>query len=116
MPDRKQTVDDPAEPTKYTVKNTSPGPRGLNTPDGVVVLEKGETREVEMIDAEVAMSKRAGWFDFNASKDDKQPQPQTINPATATDDELRAFITSTGEKLTGRETHADLVTMARALV
>jgi hypothetical protein len=44
---------------KVTVSNTGRGPRGVNTTTGTVVLAKGESRELDVSDAEIA-SMRAG--------------------------------------------------------
>jgi len=60
------------------VTNISNGPRGINGKDGPVLIEAGETSEVEVNDAELKVAKSTGWFDFGAKaaadaekKDDK---------------------------------------------
>lgn len=49
------------------VTNTQEGPRGLNTKAGPVLVEPGQTVDVEMEAAEVAVSKETGWFEFGAA-------------------------------------------------
>ncbi|PDT55042.1 MULTISPECIES: hypothetical protein [Sinorhizobium] len=48
------------------VKNISPGPRGLNSKAGPVLVEPGQVVNVEMSDAELKVSKETGWFEFGA--------------------------------------------------
>ncbi len=58
------------------VTNTQAGPRGLNTKAGPVLVEPGQTVDVEMSDAEAKVSRDTGWFDFGAKaaeKDDEKP-------------------------------------------
>lgn len=55
------------------VTNISQGPSGLNTKNGPVLIEPGETVDVELAEAELKVSKATGWFDINgkaAKKDD----------------------------------------------
>lgn len=54
------------------ITNTQKGPRGLNTKTGPVLVDPGETVDVEMIDDELKVSKATGWFDFGKSADDKK--------------------------------------------
>jgi hypothetical protein len=51
-----------AEFSKVTLKNVDKGPRGVNTKDGTVVADPGQTVEVEANAAEVASATEAGWF------------------------------------------------------
>ena len=61
-----------------TVTNVSNGPRGLNAKGGVVMLEKGESREIEISDAEYDSSADTGWFEFGekAAKKAKKEQEE----------------------------------------
>lgn len=56
------------------VTNISKGPRGLNTKNGPVLIEVGETVDVEMSDDEAKVSKATGWFEFGnkAASEDKK--------------------------------------------
>ena len=58
------------------VTNTQKGPRGLNTVGGPVLIEPGQTFEVEMTAAEHKIAAGTGWFDM--------PEPEAA-PATTTD-------------------------------
>ena len=56
------------------VTNISKGPRGLNAKEGPVLLEVGQSVDVEMSDDELKVSKATGWFEFgnkSASEDKK---------------------------------------------
>ena len=55
----------------YSVKNTQPGPRGVNSVNGVVLIEVGQTVEVEMTDAEFASAKSTGHFEFDGEVSDE---------------------------------------------
>ncbi|TPN26659.1 hypothetical protein FKO01_25440 [Mesorhizobium sp. B2-3-3] len=46
------------------VTNTQKGPRGLNTLDGAVLVDSGQAVDVELSDAELAVAKKTGWFEF----------------------------------------------------
>lgn len=56
------------------VTNISKGPRGLNTKIGPVLVEPGQTVDVEMEDAEIKVSKATEWFEFGtkATAEDKK--------------------------------------------
>lgn len=43
------------------ITNISPGPRGVNTADGVVFLAPGETRDLNVADGELT-SLSEDWF------------------------------------------------------
>ncbi|MGV1985595.1 hypothetical protein ACQZ5N_03175 [Agrobacterium sp. 22-221-1] len=47
------------------VTNVSKGPRGLNAVAGAVLVEPGETVEVEISEVELKVSKGTGWFEFD---------------------------------------------------
>lgn len=49
---------------KFVVTNTAPGPRGVNTTEGTVFIEPGQSAEVELSDVEAGSAKAMGCFDF----------------------------------------------------
>lgn len=53
------------------VTNTQKGPRGLNTKSGPVLVEPGQTVDVEMDDAEHEVAKATEWFEFGKPKAEK---------------------------------------------
>lgn len=71
------------------IKNISKGPRGVNTKQGHRWLEPGETADVEMVDEEVAVSEKTGWFEISG----KAPK----NPETPAED--RDDLKAKAEKL-----------------
>jgi len=54
------------------VTNISKGPRGINAKSGPVLVEPGETVEVELSEAELKVSKGTEWFEFGKSADDRK--------------------------------------------
>ncbi|WP_035198442.1 hypothetical protein [Agrobacterium tumefaciens] len=46
------------------VTNISKGPRGLHSVDGPVLVEPGETVEIEINEVELKVSTGTGWFEF----------------------------------------------------
>jgi hypothetical protein len=46
-----------------SITNITNGPKGVHGRDGIVVLQAGETAEVEMGAGEIASSARTGWFE-----------------------------------------------------
>lgn len=54
------------------ITNTQPGPRGINAVSGPVLIEPGETREVEVYAREREHIKATGWFEV---KGDYTPNP-----------------------------------------
>lgn len=55
------------------ITNTQAGPRGLNTKDGQVLVEPGQTVDVEMHEDELKVAKGTGWFEFGkAAAEDKK--------------------------------------------
>lgn len=49
---------------RYRVTNIEKGPRGLNSMNGPVTLEVGETKTVVMVRTEYEIAKKSGWFTF----------------------------------------------------
>lgn len=52
---------------KFT--NTQKGPRGLNTVAGPILVEAGQTVEVELSEAELASAGKTGWFEIEGEPD-----------------------------------------------
>jgi len=50
------------ELSKATLTNLDPGPRGLETAGGLLMLEPGAALDVELAAADVAAAKHSGWF------------------------------------------------------
>jgi len=44
------------------ITNTQPGPRGLNAVGGAVLVEPGQTVDVELSPAEAIVARGTGWF------------------------------------------------------
>lgn len=44
------------------ITNTQKGPRGLNAVDGPVLVDPGQTVDVELSAAELKVAKATGWF------------------------------------------------------
>jgi len=55
------------------VTNNQAGPRGLNTKDGPVLVEPGQTVDVELSDAELKVAKATGWFGFEGGSRAEKP-------------------------------------------
>lgn len=55
------------------VTNIEKGARGINAVGGPVLIEPGETVDVEVSDTELAVAETTGWFSFEgAAGDDDQ--------------------------------------------
>ena len=50
------------------ITNIEKGPRGLNTKDGAILVEPGQTVDVELVEAELKVAKATGWFDFGKAE------------------------------------------------
>ena len=46
------------------VTNISAGPRGINTAAGPILLEPGESRDLDVPAAEAKVAKATGWFEM----------------------------------------------------
>lgn len=53
----------------YIVRNVAPGPRGIHTPTGIKMLDPGETRTLDLSDAERDGAIGTGHFEIDASED-----------------------------------------------
>lgn len=87
------------------VTNIAPGPRGLHTTDGPVMLGVGQTLNVDMSDAEIKASKATGWFTFEGQS------AKEVDKAygNMSDEELRALLAEKGIAADGRWGHDKLV-------
>lgn len=47
------------------VTNICAGPRGINTVSGAVLLDPGQTLDLDVSAAELKVSKGTGWFDID---------------------------------------------------
>lgn len=65
------------------VTNISPGPRGINTTSGPVLIDKGETREVDISAAEFSVSKATGWFGFDGTEPEEKRSSAADGGASA---------------------------------
>ena len=63
------------------ITNTQPGPRGVNAVAGPVLIEPGETREVEAYAREREHIKATRWFDVEGSFA-KDPDPAAESKVT----------------------------------
>lgn len=82
------------------VTNTQPGPRGLNTLAGNVLVDPGQTVDVELSAAELASARKSGWFEFGAETAQEEEQKRIL--ADLTDDELRTLLADHGVQASAR--------------
>lgn len=61
------------------ITNTQPGPRGVNAIGGPVLIEPGQTADVEMSAAELKVAKATGWFDISGKA---KTEPANAEPGT----------------------------------
>lgn len=54
------------------ITNTQAGPRGVNTVNGPVLIEPGETVDVELAKGELDHVRATGWFDLGGKAETKQ--------------------------------------------
>lgn len=87
------------------VTNIAPGPRGLHSTDGLVMVGVGQTVNVDMSPEEIASSKGTGWFTFEGQS------AKEVDKAYAAmdDEELRALLADKGIAADGRWGHDKLV-------
>ncbi len=57
------------------ITNTQVGPRGLNAISGPVMLDPGQSIDVEMSEAETAIAEATGWFEFSEAEAEKPVEP-----------------------------------------
>ncbi|MBI5111856.1 MAG: hypothetical protein HZA68_07775 [Rhodovulum sp.] len=89
------------------ITNTQAGPRGVNAASGPIILHPGETAELDLSDAEQAVARRTGWFEFG--------EPEPAGPAVTVPD-LHAVHRGRGSYsiMQGEEELADGLTKADA--
>lgn len=58
------------------VTNNQAGPRGLNTLDGAVLVDPGQSVDVDLSDAELKVAKATGWFSFDSKGSAKSKEFQ----------------------------------------
>jgi hypothetical protein len=67
------------------IKNTQQGPRGVNAISGPVLVDPGQTVEVEVYEREKEHLDASGWFEikgsYKANPDASSPPPQLANQA-----------------------------------
>lgn len=100
------------------VKNTSVGPRGLYAGGEMVMLQSGESRDLDVTAANLKIARETGWFSLEgeAKADPKQEEGSDSADLTKlTDDELRAHLKDAGVAADGRWGRDKLLTEARKL-
>lgn len=60
------------------ITNTQVGPRGLNAISGPVMLDPGQSVEVEMSEVEAEIAKATGWFEFEEAQAEPEPEPASL--------------------------------------
>lgn len=68
--------------TVKSVKNITEGPKGLNSAGGPVLIEAGDTADVDLNDAELAVSQATGWFEISSTRGKKSAKAEDESPAT----------------------------------
>lgn len=73
------------------ITNTQPGPRGVNTVNGPVLVEPGETADVEIFEREKEHLEAAAWFKVEGS--------YTANGKAAGSSDLKAAATDAASEI-----------------
>lgn len=101
--------------SKYTVRNTAPGPRGLNAgPKGENYLElaPGQTlHDVELSEAEHASAERTGAFQFGAKAKAAEKADQAADSGEGLPNnmpKLKGIAKAEGVDLSGKTTVAEI--------
>ncbi|MER8925792.1 hypothetical protein [Mesorhizobium sp. M0859] len=68
------------------VTNNQAGPRGINTTSGPVLLDPGQTADVEVSSAELKVAKATGWFSFAGQDSSKSGEFQGKGADTERED------------------------------
>lgn len=92
--------------------NLAPGPRGMNTKDGPVMLMPSQTLDVDLTAEELAVARKTGWFAFEGDS----AKDVTASLDTMKDEELRALLADKGVQADGRWGHDKLVAEAKKVV
>lgn len=105
---------------KVTVTNTAKGIRGLYDVDGLVNLAPGESRSLEMTEAEIKSAKITGNFDFGAkSAEPSEPQGDGLDSKKVSElDEIiadeKVVVPETGSGANDNVIAADKIAAIRA--
>jgi hypothetical protein len=94
---------------KVTIKNTSDGPRGVHTNRGLRFLEPGESREVEISDAELKGAKSTGYFEVGG----KAEKPEDDGLGELKVEDLRALAENDGINLGDATRKGDVIDAIR---
>jgi hypothetical protein len=97
--------------SKHTVRNTAPGPRGLNTVDGYRELAPNETATVELEEGEFKSADKAGYFHFDSkAKADAKADAAAESGEGLPNNmpKLKGIAKAEGVDLTGKTTVADI--------
>lgn len=57
------------------ITNTQVGPRGLNAISGPVMLDPGQSIDVELSEAETKIARATGWFEFSENEPENPVEP-----------------------------------------
>lgn len=96
------------------VTNTQKGPRGINTAQGPVLIEPGQTVDVEVSEAELKVARASGWFEFGKAAAAKPPETKAADLDKLSDDELRAYLKARNVAVDGRLGREKLLEAAKA--
>lgn len=102
------------------VTNTQQGPRGINAVGGAVLIEPGQTVDVEVSEAELKVAKTTGWFSFEGKTKAVAAGSDETSPKTAAevlamvDGNFMAF-KSAASKLLGDKTPSNKAEIVEAL-
>lgn len=55
------------------ITNTQPGPRGVNAKGGIVMIDPGQTVDVDIDAGELENSRKTGWFEFDGAEAAPKP-------------------------------------------
>lgn len=56
------------------ITNKSEGPRGVNTTSGPVLIDPGQSADVELSEAELKIAKGTGWFKIGGKAEEPAEQ------------------------------------------
>lgn len=75
------------------IKNTQPGPRGVNTVGGPIIINPGETKSAEVFMREKEHMDASGWFEIDGdyTANPESPGAALAHVAPAANDELEAL-------------------------
>ncbi|KTS09726.1 hypothetical protein SB2_11765 [Methylobacterium radiotolerans] len=94
------------------VTNIAPGPRGIHVGGAIVMLQPGETQDLDVADADAGPARKSGWFMFEG--DSAKDKAATVDAMS--DDELKALLSNKGVQVDGRWGHDKLVAEAKKVL